>query len=186
VIRDDDNARPRRPLSHDEHRLWSAITRTIAPLSGSRRLREEAPVPVPPAPVAEPAPPPVRKPPAPRVVAPAPALPPARFDRRLKQRISRGQVEIDARIDLHGLTQAEAHVALAHFLAAARARSARVVLVITGKGGPHPERGVLRRQVPMWLKSAQLRDHVIDFEAAHVAHGGEGALYVRVRRPKGA
>jgi DNA-nicking Smr family endonuclease len=183
LIRDDDTARPRRPLSHEERRLWSVVTRAIAPLPGSRRPREEAPVPAPPAPV--PPPPPLRKPPAPRVLAPAPALPPARLDRRLKQRISRGQVEIDARIDLHGLTQAEAHAALAHFLASARTRSARVVLVITGKGGPHPERGVLRRQVPMWLKSAQLRDHVIDFEAAHVAHGGEGALYVRVRRPKG-
>jgi DNA-nicking Smr family endonuclease len=88
-------------------------------------------------------------------------------------------------VDLHGLTLAEAHDLLARFLRAASAQGARVVLVITGKGGPagpERERGVLRRQVPLWLKAPVLRDLVIGFAAAHGSHGGEGALYVRLRR----
>jgi DNA-nicking Smr family endonuclease len=184
VTRHDDPARPRRPLRRDERQLWSVVTRSIAPLPGTRRVAEDPPSPAPPPPPAAPVP--TGKPAAPRVVPPvSSASPPGRLERRLKQRISRGQVEIDARIDLHGLTQAEAHSALARFLASARVRGARVVLVITGKGGPDPERGVLRRQVPLWLRSTHLRDHVIGFETAHVGHGGEGALYVSVRRPKG-
>ena len=90
-------------------------------------------------------------------------------------------------MDLHGLTQSEAHGALLHFLHAASARGARLVLIITGKGGRGDgERGVLRRQVPQWLALPDLRDLVVGFEDAHVAHGGEGALYVRLRRRRGA
>src|SRR6185437_14768111 len=102
----------------------------------------------------------------------------APLGRRMRQRVARGREAIDARMDLHGLTQAEAHAALSRFLYAASARGARLVLVITGKGGRGGgERGVLRRQVPHWLALPDMRELVIGFEDAHIAHGGEGALY---------
>ena len=82
------------------------------------------------------------------------------------------------------MTQARAHGALLGFLRAARGKGAKVVLVITGKGGAdaYGERGVLKRQVPMWLRLPEFRELVVGFEAAGVRHGGEGAMYVRVRR----
>jgi DNA-nicking Smr family endonuclease len=104
----------------------------------------------------------------------------------MRQKLARGSEPIDARIDLHGMTQADAHAALTHFLRGAQHDGARVVLVITGKGArnadPHAERGVLRRMVPHWLESAALRPYVVGFESAGAGHGREGALYVRVRR----
>jgi DNA-nicking Smr family endonuclease len=101
--------------------------------------------------------------------------------------VTRGRDPIDARIDLHGKTQSEAHDALARFIRRAQSNGARVVLVVTGKGSGTPrdgerERGVLRRQVPLWLALPEFRSLIIGFEEAHVAHGGEGALYVRLRR----
>src|SRR6185437_11737021 len=129
--------------------------------------------------------------PAQAPIAPPPAkpsTPPLQpLDRRTRQRVARGREQIDARIDLHGLTQAEAHAALSRFLHAASARGARLVLVITGKGGRggDGERGVLRRQVPQWLALPDFRAFVIGFEDAHTAHGGEGAMYVRLRRRRG-
>ena len=183
-----DERKPRRSrsLTADEHALWSHVTRSIAPLRRARPQRETEPVaeeahakpakPIPAAPVV-------------RLVTPHPAPRPpglAPIDRRLKQKLARGREAIDATIDLHGRTQAEAHAALVRFLRNARANGARLVLVITGKGVRSDdfaaERGVLRRQVPLWLRSAELRDVVIGFDWAHVAHGGEGALYVRIRR----
>jgi DNA-nicking Smr family endonuclease len=103
--------------------------------------------------------------------------------RRMKQRVARGKETIDARLDLHGFTQHEAHAALLRFLRSANARDARLVLVITGKGRGG-EIGVLRRQVPHWLALPEFRDLVIGFEDAAIGHGGEGALYVRVRRTR--
>jgi DNA-nicking Smr family endonuclease len=105
----------------------------------------------------------------------------------MKQRVARGKDEIDGRLDLHGLTQSEAHAALLRFLRTASSRGARLVLVITGKGAraAEGERGVLKRQVPHWLGLPEFRALVIGFEDAHIAHGGEGALYVRVRRARG-
>lgn len=107
--------------------------------------------------------------------------------------------EVDARLDLHGLTQAAAHHRLRLFLLEAQALGHGVVLVITGKGdmdtgdmerrgGPHfgEGRGVLRRAVPLWLAEPDLRAVVLGFEAAGRRHGGEGALYVRIRRRRGA
>jgi DNA-nicking Smr family endonuclease len=112
---------------------------------------------------------------------------------RDKQRLARGRADIDARIDLHGMTQAQAHAALLRFLYRAQADGARFVLVITGKGAPamahkagmvRSERGVLRRQVPLWLGLPEFRGCVLGFDDAHVGHGGEGALYVRLRRAR--
>jgi DNA-nicking Smr family endonuclease len=181
----DDRKRPRRPLTADEHALWSHVTRSVAPLPRKRPGREPAPLAeeTPQAAPAKPAP----LLPATRMPAPPPRAPGlAPIDRRLKQRLARGRETIDGTIDLHGRTQAEAHAALVRFLRRARADGARLVLVITGKGGRSDDftmdRGVLRRQVPLWLRSPELRDSVIGFDWAHAAHGGEGALYVRIRR----
>jgi len=104
----------------------------------------------------------------------------------MRARVARGKEPIDGRLDLHGLTQSEAHSALLRFLRTASARGARLVLVITGKGVGSGERGVLRRQVPQWLNMPEFRALVVGFEDAHIAHGGEGALYVRVRRSRHA
>ena len=96
-----------------------------------------------------------------------------------------GRKEIDARIDLHGMTQIRAHRVLLTFLQRAHSDGLTFVLVITGKGkvgGAESERGVLRRQVPQWLSLPEFRSLVVGFEEAHIGHGGEGALYVRVRR----
>jgi DNA-nicking Smr family endonuclease len=119
---------------------------------------------------------------------PAVEAPPslATIDERTRRRLARGSLPIDGRLDLHGMTQEAAHSALRHFLRSSRTDGARIVLVITGKGrsgGDGPwDRGVLRRAVPHWLAAADLRDCVIGFEEAHVAHGGAGAIYVRIRR----
>lgn len=113
----------------------------------------------------------------------------APMDDRTKRRLVRGTMAIDERLDLHGLTQEAAHTVLRRFLVGARDRGARVVLVITGKGtaaggaaGYGHDRGVLRRAVPHWLGDPSLRGLVIGFEEAHLAHGGSGAIYVRLRR----
>ena len=173
----------RRRLSDEERKLWGHFTRSVAPLR-----RPPVPTDPPPAAAASKAKsPPHARPPA-RAGAPAgrtaARLEP--FDRRLKQRLARGTEPIDERIDLHGKTQSEAHAALLSFLRKAQSNGAKFVLVITGKGGggrdSWSERGVLKRQVPQWLKLPEFRGCVVGFEDAHVGHGGAGALYVRIRR----
>src|SRR5207244_1968895 len=106
--------------------------------------------------------------------------------RRERSHLSRGRKEIDARLDLHGMTQTRAHRALFGFLQRAHHDGLTFVLIITGKGkmGAESERGVLRRQVPQWLGLPEFRSLVVGFEEAHIGHGGEGALYVRVRRAR--
>jgi len=170
------SGRSGRGLSRNERELWAGFTRAITPLrpSGPVTPPDEVPSPAAPDTLSRVEPRPREKP-----VPPLTGL-----DRRLRQRLARGRAGIDARIDLHGLTQAEAHHALMRFLRVARAEGARIVLVITGKGmrGADPDRGVLRRQVPLWLRSPKLREAVLGFEPAGPAHGGEGAFYVRLRR----
>jgi DNA-nicking Smr family endonuclease len=176
--------RGRRTLSAEERALWRGVARSIKPLRHRRDATDEEPDAV------ATAPPPARsKPMKPTAPPPRPAKPPgppplAPLARREKQKLVRGRAPIDARLDLHGMTQAEAHAALAHFLRRSQHAGARFVLVITGKGARAGGAGggVLRRQVPMWLGLAEFRDAVVGFEEAHMAHGGEGALYVRLRR----
>jgi DNA-nicking Smr family endonuclease len=93
---------------------------------------------------------------------------------------------IDGRIDLHGRSQGEAHATLLAFLHRAQSHGARIVLVITGKGAGEfgGSRGILKRQVPLWLNLPEFRTYVSGLEQAHVEHGGEGALYVRLRRSR--
>jgi DNA-nicking Smr family endonuclease len=193
-----DKPRRRRRLTEDEHKLWSGVARSVLPLKRKPAQRHQhhhdlasaASDPTPAAPRrADPAPPrhavskPAAKP------TPKPAPPVLRLERRQKQRLARGSEPIDGRIDLHGKTQSEAHMALLGFLRRAQADGARFVLVITGKGGAFgrgaaTEPGILKRQVPMWLRLPEFRLHVLAVEDAHRAHGGEGALYVRIRRSK--
>jgi DNA-nicking Smr family endonuclease len=170
------DSKRRRLLSAEERVLWSTVTKTIAPLRDSETPGTIELV---------------------QQVLPARAdasaaktefavrqMPPlAPLGRRMRTRVVRGKEMIDGRVDLHGLTQSEAHATLLRFLRTASARDARLVLVITGKGmRADGERGVLKRQVPQWLALPEFRPLVIGFEDAHIAHGGEGALYVRVRR----
>jgi DNA-nicking Smr family endonuclease len=182
--------KPRWKLTDEERALWRGVTRSIAPLKGRAVIVETAetatvapkPRPAPAkqthAATARPAPAPKRPPP------PPPLMP---IDRRTKQRLGRGTEPIDGRIDLHGRTQSEAHAALLRYLRKAQDQGARTVLVITGKGGrgdASGERGVLKRQVPMWLRLPEFRGFVLGVEDAHIGHGGEGALYVRLRKAR--
>jgi DNA-nicking Smr family endonuclease len=119
--------------------------------------------------------------------SPEPAPPPlAPLARRERTQLSRGRKQIEARLDLHGMTQTRAHRELSGFLHRAHRDGLTFVLIITGKGkiGAESERGVLRRQVPQWLALPEFRALVVGFEQAHVGHGGEGALYVRIRRTR--
>lgn len=174
----------RRLLSYDERVLWTMVTKSIDPMHDALPELDET-LPAEPAKAARKKPVSIAAPSAPAVATPPPPLTP--LGRRARQRVARGRDAIDARFDLHGLTQAEAHSALARFLRSASGRGARLVLIITGKGrAGDSERGVLRRQVPHWLALPDLRELVIGFEEAHGAHGGEGALYVRLRRQRAA
>jgi DNA-nicking Smr family endonuclease len=183
----------RRRLTEEEERLWALVARSITPLRAGKRAPKREPM----AALSKPSPQaarPVKKaavdhPPA---ATPYRSKPPASaivIARREKQQLARGKTEIGGRIDLHGMTQAQAHDALLHFLRRYQAEGAKFVLVITGKGSAgavaRGERGVLRRQVPLWLGLPEFRTCVLGFDVAHVGHGGEGALYVRLRRTRG-
>ena len=141
-----------------------------------------------------------------QAAAAKPATVPNMIDSKAVRRIGNGRLAIDARVDLHGLRQREAHAELRRFLMRSVAKGHRMVLVITGKGGRDRSRipavgsddfrpdgfgfaadrepGVLRRQVPMWLREPDLAAIVVGFTTAHVRHGGEGALYVQLRRAR--
>lgn len=190
-------------LTEEDHELWEWTASTLSPLKNAKGRVHEAledepdfaalfapktkphghakkyAVPV------EAAPAPVKK--------AAPQINP--FDRKNVKKLKRGKIEIEARIDLHGMRQAEAHAALIQFLHGSAAMGRRWVLVITGKGSPsrrrdddvgrpfgEPQRGVLKRSVPMWLAEPEVRGLIVSFTEAAVEHGGSGALYVHLRR----
>lgn len=181
--------RRKRGLSEEERALWESVAKQVKPLRKRQRTSKPPVVPVEAdskaasRPVASP-----RHAAPQRIVAPSKPEPPplAPIGRRERSHLSRGRKEIDARLDLHGMTQTRAHRALFGFLQRAHHDGLTFVLIITGKGkiGPESERGVLRRQVPQWLGLPEFRSLVVGFEEAHIGHGGEGALYVRVRRAR--
>ncbi len=188
-----------RRLSGAEIEIWRRVAATVMP-------RDGAVLPEPPAsrPGAVPPPPPVEDrppPPKPRVFHAAsytppvsmPKPPPIGLERRFKRKVAIGRVPVEGVLDLHGMTQAQAHGALTRFLVRSQRDGARLVIVVTGKGmrdryhrTDAVEPGVLRRAVPSWLRDGIPRQIVIGFEEASIGHGGAGALYVRLRRPSAA
>lgn len=180
----------RRSATNDELRLWRFAMRDAEPMPG-RRFREEEPAPPPP-----PVPPPVATPgplstsaPNPRPVPQPPPLTPGVIhgvDGRTADRLRRGRLEIDGRIDLHGMTQTQAHTALASYIHRCWNEGRRCVLVITGKGAYSPTGGVLRQAVPRWLAEPVLARMVLAIQPAQPMHGGDGALYVLVKRRREA
>ncbi len=203
-------------MSDDDRALWEFMAQSLEPLrkkkqrvpeteahtdADARESRSRAkPAEPPPTGVARERPrsrhPTSSHEPKPATQRPAPSPPPlATFERKAVRRIATGKVEIDARLDLHGLRQSEAHHQLVGFLQRCAVAGLSVVMVITGKGGPpgtmaRPlaetmggERGVLRRNVPLWLEEPALRRIVIGYRAAGARHGGDGALYIQLRKP---
>lgn len=195
----------KRSFTVADHELWTSVAQSVVPLAKSRKKAKEVPAPAKlPSAVLPPKAKPLQQSPVmaaglPARQAPAPSAPPplAAFDRRTSQKMVRGQAEIDARIDLHGLSLEMARFHLLDFLSNRRSRGARLVLVITGKGASPfsshtlhgqvhfdtPEReGKLRRALPRWLEDPAFRSHVVGFQPAHPRHGGGGAFYVKLRK----
>ncbi len=181
-----------RLLSREELALWRHVTADVKPrVAAVARSLEPATAPaVEPKNVSAVSPPLVAPLPEP-TTKPKPMPPLAPLERRLKRRLGAGKARVDDMLDLHGMTQAQAHRALNTFLWRAAEDGARLVLVITGKGAladeedGAQERGVLRRNVPHWLRAPELRAVVLSVEEATRPHGGAGALYVRLRRRVG-
>ena len=207
-------SRPGRPprsqqrlLTPEDEALWNSVAHSFEPVRKKPRipsveieptLEKGSTPPVPPRLAAKletahpaPPPPPRQIESIERIGHKAPPL--ADFDRRQARRIASGRIEVESRIDLHGMRASEAHMALRAFLFRSYARGQRNLLVITGKGSSvdlrdrpfdlsdRSERGVLRRSVPMWLADPDLRAIVVSFTQAHARHGGEGAIYVQLR-----
>ena len=185
----------------EERALWSRVAKSVKPISEDRLRSLEDAEPSPPA-RSKPGTPkpmdtaaraydtPLPTPPKPRPVAPYD--PPTPHNRSGEKRVRRGRLEIDGRIDLHGLTQDQALRSLRHFLQMAHAGGYRTVLVITGKGFKSRERdtapweaveepGVLRRKLPEWLGLPEFSQYVSGFAKSHTRHGGSGAFYVTLR-----
>lgn len=128
---------------------------------------------------------PVKPAPASVKAKPAPPVPPAKpqkpgLDGNTMRRLTRGEIAPTAKLDLHGMTEAAAHGALTAFMLAAHRRGDRLVLVVTGKGSGGP--GVLRQNVPRWLEEAPMVKIIAEKRWAHRRHGGEGALYIYLRK----
>lgn len=198
-------------LSVADARLWEKVTESIEPLDEGIRRNLVMAMPEPVGPTA--APPPKAKPkakatrPSPQPVAPPPGPPAHRpdqtelnhgatpgIDKRTANRFKKGRMAIQGRLDLHGHSQRDAHVALRRFISDAYAAEKRCVLVVTGKGRRNFEGGgfdregavgVLRQSVPRWLNEPGLRAKVLSFSHAAPSDGGEGALYILLKRRRG-
>lgn len=187
-------------LDDEDEALWSHVTRHVRRMSpGTARATPHHN----PAPIERPREQPTSKsnhrpPPLPPLSVRASTPPLAAIEPRKVKRVVRGRDEIDARIDLHGMRQVEAHGALRAFLHRAYHNGCRMVLVITGKGRDSDDdhrhapfdmfqdrdRGVLRRNLPRWLAEPDLRAIVVGHTSANIRHGGDGAFYVQLRNPE--
>ena len=171
------------PLTDDDEELWSRFTKSIRPL----HPKKAAKAPARPAPKKRPQPQP--RSPQQTSERPAPVPSAQMIDGATARKMRRGKLPVDGRIDLHGMRQNEAFEALSRFVQASHAMGRRCVLVITGKGRArardgYEQPGVLRRKVPEWLQSGSIASLVVGFETAHVRDGGDGALYVLLRRKR--
>jgi DNA-nicking Smr family endonuclease len=166
----------------DELKLWAVITATVNPAAGRKSaeppVEDEATAKAPPQPTV------TLKPfvadahkTSPR---PQRATPPQDIEPGRKRRLTRERDPIDLTLDLHGLDQDRARAVLIGFLKRAQAEGERAVLVITGKGWLGD--GVLRKRAPDWLAAPELRSVVAGVSEAHKRHGGQGALYVALKR----
>ncbi|MHA6287891.1 Smr/MutS family protein [Maricaulis sp. CAU 1757] len=182
----------KRHISPEEKALWRKVARSVKPISEDRLRTLEDDFEAPPLPPAQTKSELKGTPAMPKPAPAAPPAPPRPADRSGEKRVRRGRLEIEARIDLHGLTRAQAHASLTHFLAMAWGAGYRTVLVITGKGlkprerQPEPwehadEPGVLRRELPLWLGAPEFARYVSGYAPAHQRHGGGGAYYVTLR-----
>ncbi|CAK0753953.1 DNA mismatch repair protein MutS [Azospirillaceae bacterium] len=193
-----------RRLTLDDIKLWRAFVHDVEPLrplpASGRRSGESANsdllLRVPSFPVEAAAPAPFESRPTASSLSPvAPfnrvevinsgvgrAGPWAELDRRTQQRLRRGQLAIEGRIDLHGMTQNQAHQALTAFVHRGSRENRRCLLVITGKGAQNPEGGVLRNAAPRWLGEPPLVKMVVAVQPAQPKDGGDGAFYVLLKR----
>ncbi len=163
----------RRP-TEPELALWGAAMRDVRPLDPKAVL-----------PLPAPAPEPLPETPAP-LSLPSPAIPraPGAVDRGTVERLKRGQIALEGRIDLHGMDQRAAFAALMGFVDTASRTGKRALLVITGKGAVSEGGGVLRRSAPNWLMASPLAGRILTIQPAHARHGGGGAFYVLLRRKR--
>jgi DNA-nicking Smr family endonuclease len=174
----------------DDSALWARVAQTAEPLKKKNRVMRVVAPPrpaQPPKTKAAPAPD-AKSPPAP----PRPShAPHTGLDRQTARKLDKGHLAVEARLDLHGMRQRDAHVALRKFLKWAQSKDYRHVLVITGKGSPRATpssfyeeeaRGVLRQAVPHWLAHGDLAPLIVSFSEAPRRLGGGGALYVRLRK----
>ncbi|RWK33514.1 Smr/MutS family protein [Mesorhizobium sp.] len=166
-------------LSEDDRVLWNLVARTAKPLKGKSAIDI-------PADIADDTKPPLRA----QAMAPAAATKAKTqhvshaLDEPTLEKLSKGRLPIEGRVDLHGLSQDEAYSLLFSFLHRAHAGGIRYVLVITGKGSSSGGDGILRRAVPAWLSTPAFRPLVSSHDHAARKHGGSGALYVRLRRAR--
>jgi len=188
--------RGNRHLSAEERDLWNRIRETVTPLGKETVEREieewiDSPIAAQPE-LPRKAPPHPKSPVQPFLPAYSPPVsrPGTRensarhLDETTARKLRKGRIDIDARIDLHGLTEIQAHGRLLDFIRGAQQDGARILLVITGKG--RLGSGVLRRAVPLWFTESDFRSLIGGWRPAHLTHGGDGALYVRLRRTHGS
>jgi len=192
--------RRRKSLSEEDQKLWEMVKKTTDPLHAVSFTPAETPIPSPPK---------VKSPRVLRKIKPHGSAPGAKLrfdladdpmqplsrapkvlDRRTHDRLRKGKTAPEARIDLHGMTAAQAHGALRRFIHSSHGQGLRLVLVITGKGnttreeiGIMPTRsGVLRHALPQWLGAPDMHPLVLQISSAHIRHGGGGAYYVYLKR----
>ena len=176
--------RPAAGLSDEDRILWNQVARSATPLKGKAlpddmfEIADQLPHPQQEMAAAADA---AAPPPRPRDAEKS-AHGPRALDRPTRDKLAKGRLQIEARVDLHGMTQSEAHALLLGFLHRAYAMGIRHVLIITGKGSSLGSDGVLRKAVPAWFATPSFKPLVGSYEAAARHHGGGGALYVRLRR----
>jgi DNA-nicking Smr family endonuclease len=173
--------------------LWARVARSARPLKKGRAAGAPVAAPKPrPKPAAKESTPAVKAAPKP-VPKRAPVARGEALDRQTARKLEGGRLAVEARLDLHGMRQRDAHAALRKFLKSAQGKGYRHVLVITGKGAPADdsrpfyqadERGVLRQAVPHWLSQPDLAHVIVSYSEAPRRLGGEGALYVRLRKAR--